>query len=302
MFATFPTRRTALLCFWATFALACAGPGFAVPAAASDRSGAQSLEITDARGNTLRTFDRGGRTYVLGDEGQRYRIRVRNHSPETVEAVSSVDGRDVLDGQIARADKPGYLIQPWGEVLVDGFRLSMRDVATFRFSPVAASYAAQMGNDRHVGVIGVAIFRPRPLPPPRPHPVQPYYEAPPCDGPSARAGDAEKRQAAPAESAASGKGAVAERQQYRPGLGTAFGERRTSQVTQVEFERANPTRPDAVLAVNYNDREGLLALGIDIRPPRPTPDWRELHRRETAQPFADVPRDFAAPPPGWQGR
>jgi hypothetical protein len=302
MSATHHHRRVAFLCFWTTFALACAGPGFVVPAEASNRSGAQSLEVTDAHGNALRTFDRGGRTYVLGEEGQRYRIRVHNRSPETVEAVISVDGRDVLDGQIARSDKPGYLIAPWGDVLVDGFRLSLRDVATFRFSPVAASYAAQMGSDRHVGVIGVAIFRPRPLPPPRPQPVQRYPNSPPCDGPSARAGDDEKRQSAPAESAASGKGAVAERQESRPGLGTAFGERRTSQVTQATFERANPMRPDALLAVNYNDKDGLLALGIDIRPPRPRPDWRELHRRETAQPFTDVPRDFAAPPPGWSDR
>lgn len=279
---------------------------------ASQRHGPYSLEVTDAGGHPLRTFERGGRTFVLGEQGQRYRIRVRNHSAESVEAVISVDGRDALDGQTARSDKPGYLVAPWGEVTVDGFRLSLQDVATFRFSPVAQSYAAQMGNDRQVGVIGVAVFRPRPAPPPRPVRQQPRYEE---DAPCDMGGAADEKSAAKgvAPSAAPGRGgnmggagardrSVARESAERPGLGTAFGERRSSQVVHVQFERANPHRPDALLAVNYNDRDGLLAMGIDLRPPRPQPTWWELQRRAQAEPFTDVSRDFAAPPPGWDDR
>lgn len=283
------------------------GPLFAPCAVASDRIGPYSVEVTDAAGRPLRTFGRDGRTWVLGEESQRYRIRVRNRSPETVEAVISVDGRDALDGLGARASKPGYLVQPWGEVVVDGFRLSLRDVATFRFSAVVDSYAAQMGDDRQVGVIGVAIFRQRPPPPPRPM----RWRQPCEEGGAAESGDAGRGQPSPpsrdanASGAASGlaaKASPAARGPDRAGLGTAFGERRSSQVVQSQFERANPARPDALLAVHYNDRDGLLALGIDLRPPRPRPDAWELQRRALAQPFADVPLHFAAPPPGWGGR
>ncbi len=317
--------------FFSPFALiallACSTASHAVAtdAAASANSGSYSVEVTDAYGSPIRTFERYGRTYVLGDEGQRYRIRVRNHSGERIEAVISVDGRDVLDGQNAATSKAGYLVAAHGEVAIDGFRLSNRDVATFRFSPVADSYAAQMGNDRNVGVIGVAIFRERrvvyrPQPTRRPNYPDNYGN---YDEEYGRRESKSEKQApagAPADSAAprsegAKAGAVTrdapprERAQVdRPGLGTAFGERRESRVVQVDFARNSPNHPDAILALNYNDRPGLIALGIDLRPPRQYPRYDEPWRRETAQPFFDRPRPhvtpppiYAAPPPNWQG-
>ena len=46
-------------------------------------------------------------------------------------------------------------------VEIDGFRQSMDEVAAFRFGSVRGSYAGQKGNDRNVGVIGVAVFAER---------------------------------------------------------------------------------------------------------------------------------------------
>lgn len=306
--------------FFSPFALiallACSTATHAVAsdAEASANSGAYSVEVTDAYGSPIRTFERYGRTYVLGDEGQRYKIRVRNHSNERIEAVISVDGRDVLDGQNAATSKAGYLVGAHGEIAIDGFRLSNRDVATFRFSPVADSYAAQMGNDRNVGVIGVAIFRERRVVY-RPAPVRrPNYPDNDEEDYGRRDSKAEKQAPAGASADSSAPrsegakaGAVArdaprERAQVdRPGLGTAFGERRESRVVQVDFARNSPYHPDAVLALNYNDRLGLMALGIDLRPPRQYPRYDEPWRRETAQPFVDHQRPYAAPPPNWQG-
>jgi hypothetical protein len=76
--------------------------------------------------------------------------------------VLSVDGLDVLDGKAASFAKRGYLIDPRGEVEVDGFRQSTETVAAFRFGSVRGSYAAlKTGDSRNVGVIGVAIFNER---------------------------------------------------------------------------------------------------------------------------------------------
>jgi hypothetical protein len=47
--------------------------------------------------------------------------------------------------------------------------------------------------------------------------------------------------------------------EQRPGLGTEFGERRTSRVHDVSFVR-EAGRPFAVAALNYNDRKGVDAL------------------------------------------
>jgi hypothetical protein len=317
-------------------AIACSAPStsYAIPPESGAEAGGVSLEVTDTWGGHLPTFWQGGRTYVLGQEGQRYRIRIHNRSGRRIEAVVSVDGRDAIDGKSASFAKPGYVVPAWGSVTVDGFRLSLRDVAAFRFSPVADSYAAMMGDARNVGVIGVAVFRERtyrPRPPvyyrdPAPYPEPPYSG---CDDDWAQGGSAQERSAAtpaptkaadaPAEPKAAAKAESApgapDRGAYgggsgsgrhappppesRPGLGTAFGERDLSPASHVRFERARPGSPDHVLAVRYNDRPGLLALGIDVdRGHRPW--WYrddEPRRREQARPFAELP--FASPPPGW---
>ena len=41
---------------------------------------------------------------------------------------------------------------------IEGFRTSLADVATFRFSSVDNSYAGKKGKARNVGVIAVALF------------------------------------------------------------------------------------------------------------------------------------------------
>ena len=69
------------------------------------RPGAYSVELTDELGNVLPTWSHQGRTYVLGSLGQRYFVRVRNHSGRRAEIVVSVDGRDVLDGRAGLLDE-----------------------------------------------------------------------------------------------------------------------------------------------------------------------------------------------------
>jgi hypothetical protein len=306
-------RRLFALMLAATV-LSCAGatPGYSEPESGAS-SGAWSLEVTDAWGAPLSTFLHRGRTYVLGQAGERYRLRVRNSSGRRVEAVVSVDGRDAIDGKLAGFEKRGYVIEPYGEVLIDGFRLSMAKVATFRFSSVADSYAARMGNARNVGVIGVAIFPERPLPPPpvyrepRPWLDDEDYGQAERSGPQrseSRKRSASADAAPPAAAPSAGAGRAAPREQAdersrdaeRPGLGTEFGERRHSRVTSVSFERAR-LRPDRVLTLRYNDEPGLIALGIDLDPHHPDDD--DTWRRETARPFRNHSKSFASPPAGW---
>ena len=283
--------------------LACATPTFTparqeVPA----RWGPYTVGLVDEAGRILPTFQHRGRTYVLGQLGQRYLVRVRNDSGRRAEVVVSVDGRDVIDGRPASWDKRGYLVDPQGEVSIDGFRLNDQAVAAFRFSSVPRSYAAQTGDALDVGVIGVAVFPER----------APAYVAPPAEpGVSyqSRPWDAKRRdgersrETAPeaggarAKAAPSAPTAVRDAPiEKRPGLGTEFGEERGSSVQRVSFERAN-ARPDAVVTLRYDDRRGLLALGIDVDRSR----WAEgedAWMRETAKPFR---RDsgFSEPPPGW---
>jgi hypothetical protein len=123
--------------------------------------GALSVALVDEAGRTLPGFTAGGRTLILGEDGRRYRIVVHNATAARFEVVASVDGLDVIDGRPADPDRRGYLVDPYGVLVIDGFRMSDDAVAAFRFGSVADSYAAQTSGDRNVGVIGMAIFAER---------------------------------------------------------------------------------------------------------------------------------------------
>jgi len=88
-------------------------------------------------------------------------FEIVNQSANRFEAVVTVDGLDVIDGKPGALAKRGYLVAPFATVDIDGFRQSMDEVAAFRFGSVRGSYAGQKGNDRNVGVIGVAVFAER---------------------------------------------------------------------------------------------------------------------------------------------
>jgi hypothetical protein len=263
------------------------------PARAREAPGREpyTLELVDEFGRSLPAFEHRGRTWVLGRLDQRYLLRVRNGSGRRIEVVASVDGRDVVDGRTASYEKRGYVIAPWGELTIDGFRLSPDAVAAFRFSSVRDSYAARMGDARAVGVVGAAIFLERR----RPVPLPPLARREP-----AARGEDVRDEATPATSesgsSAQGKSAEAHREaRQQPGLGTSFGEEHGSRVEQVAFERESE-RPAVVLTLRYDDERGLAAQGIDVGE-GPWSRGDEAWRRRTARPF---PGGFAEPPPGWR--
>ena len=327
-------------------ATSCAAAPWPPGAGLRDRAGAYDVEVL-VDGVPAPTYGHDGESYVMGQLGARYTLRVHNRSGRRIEAVISVDGRDVIDGKGAdMRGKRGYLVPAYGQIDIDGWRISQSAAAAFRFSTVRDSYAARTGSAREVGVIGVAVFperfvpRPRPLvrppyPYPYPYPNR-YYDMDPesrrddleggAKAESSRGRDEAESmssaeppapaspQPAPRSSAGApldgmGSGSrgysdrmiekKAARDYNRPGLGTDYGEAVSSPTYEVEFVRANAVHPSVVLGVRYNDREGLLAMGIDVDG-RDWTWWREEDLRRTADPFPADSRRFAAPPPGWR--
>lgn len=124
-------------------------------------NGVVSVRLVDANGSPLPAYTTGSGSLVQGEVGQRYMIELVNQTSSRFEAVVTVDGLDVIDGMSGSFSKRGYLLQPFATVDIDGFRQSMDEVAAFRFGSVRGSYAARKGNDRNVGVIGVALFAER---------------------------------------------------------------------------------------------------------------------------------------------
>jgi hypothetical protein len=280
-----------------------------------------SFSVEDENGNSLATFVKDGRTFLLGEPGLRYNIRVRNPTSERVEAVVSVDGRDAISGQPGDyVNQRGYVIPAYGSLLVEGFRRSMEEVAAFRFTSPEDSYSARMGTPQNVGVIGVAFFperarppepvmrRPRPLPRPAPlpydysrdgrnrgdlesdregrrEPAKPSTEGR-ADAPAAASPRAESATKGRAEKRAS-------RDDYRGSvnnLGTEFGESRESVVSSVSFVRASPTHPALLSTLRYDDADGLEARGIDV-------SGYAIRRGYPDEPQAFPVSRFAQPPP-----
>ena len=130
-------------------------------AAVGVADGGVTISLKDEGGRTLPGYFAGGKTFAIGESGSRYTIVLTNRTPARFEAVVSVDGLDVIDGRPASFSKRGYLVNPHDSVEIEGFRQSESAVATFRFGSVRGSYAAKKGDDRNVGVIGLAIFHER---------------------------------------------------------------------------------------------------------------------------------------------
>jgi hypothetical protein len=300
-----------------------------LPAGRPLRDRAAGYEVTVlVDGVPAQSYYHAGESYVLGQLGSRYTLRVSNHTGRRMEAVVSVDGRDVIDGRPADfRNKRGYLVPPWGSVDIEGWRISRAQAAAFRFSSVPESYAARTGSARDVGVIGVAVF-PERIPPRvyRPLPYAPYSyddyhrrersydrgaDEAESSAPSAGRSATPDASPAPAPSSAdrsAGK-AYSEAQprgpsSSRPGLGTEYGEAVSSRVHEVNFVRANASSPAAVLGVRYNDRNGLLAMGIPVdsyydQACGSYDGYDDSDLRRTAEPFPVADRRFAPPPPGW---
>jgi len=336
------------------------GPQIAIDVAPAKIRAPYDVQIIREDGETLPTYASHDRFYVQGIAGQRYSIKISNPTGHRVEAVVSVDGLDAVDGENGDLHKRGYIVPPWGETRIEGFRTSLADVATFRFSSVDGSYAGQKGKARNVGVIAVALFEEEHAPENQIVTPYPYTyeddldESSPTWAPSADArreapakkhvaqadkdygGSVHAKRAAPppadyapaptttgASGGYAGGGRVAAappppatkaapryeehfdseddgvgadrpsqidaQRTNRAGLGTEFGESRSSAASYTQFVRST-SRPIAIAELRYNDAAGLMALGIAVQP---VPDENEIMTRETADPF---PGDHFARP------
>jgi len=129
--------------------------------------GLVTVDLRDEGGRPYQGFVSTGRSYVIGEVGRRYTIVLHNRTDFRFEVLLSVDGLDVMDGKSASFAKRGYILDPRGDLEVDGFRQSTETVAAFRFGSVKNSYAEKKhGESRNVGVIGVALFNERGAPQP----------------------------------------------------------------------------------------------------------------------------------------
>jgi hypothetical protein len=247
-----PINRRTLLATAAATILATA----VVPLAVSRADSLARVDVYDrGAGEALPVYRHHGRRYVEGQPGNEYAVRIRNCTDQRLLAVLSVDGVNAVTGETASPDQSGYVIEPGGYVTVQGWRKDLNRTAAFYFSDPEASYAARTGRPNDLGVIGVALFRERPVE------RQGWFSS---DRRNAPAPSREKAEADAAGKAVDSRTAsvnAAAPAMQEPSLGTGHGRGEYSPVQQVAFERAS-ARPDELVAIRYERREALVAMGV----------------------------------------
>lgn len=118
----------------------------------------QEIDIL-VEGRPVRKIAHDGKIFIIAKPGTQYEIRLKNNSTSRVMAACSVDGLSVLDGEPAKSDGAGYLINGYGSYSIKGWRTSNEEVHPFQFSKKSKSYAekSENGTTLNCGIIGVVF-------------------------------------------------------------------------------------------------------------------------------------------------
>ena len=101
-----------------------------------------------------------GRFYLEARQGTPYEIHLGNRTGERIGVVVTVDGLNVVSGEREVGHGRMYVLDPWGETIIKGWRSSLQDVRRFTFVDEQASYAARSGKaNGRMGWIEVSVFR-----------------------------------------------------------------------------------------------------------------------------------------------
>ncbi len=245
--------------------------------------------------------DGSGRLYFEASQGASYDIVLRNRSAERVGVVLVVDGLNVVSGERAEAHSPRnrmYVLDPWADTSVRGWRTSLSEVRRFTFVDERASYAARAGKaNSKMGWIEVGVFREQRSYRRQPVPVYPDGSWGERDDDS-RNRDVHKSQPAPPATVApeARDEAQASREKLdslgysgsaRSYPGTGWGRETHDPAQIVQFDPM-PV-PAQLTTLRYEYASSLRALGL-----LPEPWWSRdrLRQRERAE-------DGFAAPPAW---
>jgi len=276
----FPAFSLALAALLAPAALAHVDGRFEAP-------GSLVGVTVDVEGRTAPLYpapDGSGRFYLEARRGARYAVHVTNRSPQRVGVVVAVDGLNAISGEIESAAvagpgaRPGrmYVLDPWNDVTVRGWRTSLDEVRRFTFIDEQSSYAARSNKaNRKMGWIEVRVYRERPAHVRR-QPWTPEIdsrrererdEAPAAAGRTEGTTAPSDAAAAP-PAAKSTSGARARAEEAAPTLGgrrdaypgTGWGARENDPVTVVRFDPES--YPADTVTLRYEYRAALVRLGV----------------------------------------
>lgn len=228
------------------------------------------------------------RHYFQAFRGRHYSLALRNNSSRRIGVLIAVDGLNVVNGSRSSLSRNEamYVLDPWENATIKGWRTSTREVRRFVFVDEERSYAERTGQaNGDLGWIRVLAFAERG------QGFRPYDEPQVRDDQPGR-GDPrtfkgepapqDTRQRSPEAAPRSQMGFESERENSNPGTG--WGERSWDPVRRTWFEAESHATDHLVLRYEY--ASGLRALGI-----RPGWDRDRLRDRERGElGFSQPPR------------
>lgn len=212
-------------------------------------------------GKPAKEYYHNGKIYIEGRKGTRFSIRLRNNSSFRKLFVPTIDGLSVMNGEEGSYKSSGYIVDGNTSITIDGWRTSNKDVAEFFFSSPENSYRRRMGKGNNLGIIGVAVFS----------------EVLKSWTTTTYAGNASVTNTSytgaiypyinyaephPMASAFLSCGMNSGSTPTQK-LGTGFGETKTSEVINVNFDRE--ATPDTIFELYYNTREELEKTGVNFK-------------------------------------
>ena len=227
--------------------------------------------------------DGSGRLYFEAREGCAYALRLSNRSHERLGALVVVDGLNAISGEREdiRRGQPGrlYVLAPWGQVEVRGWRTSLDQVRQFTFVDERASYSARAGKaNPRMGWVEIAVYRDR-----APGHVGGWRRERPLSG--SREDEGRDAPAAEGESADRSSESAKSARGESSYPGTGWGDAAWDPATEVRFDAAG--HPAERIALRYEYAPALRALGIL---PRPWWGRDRLRDRDRGEGFARPPR------------
>lgn len=218
-----------------------------------------TVEVDGEPAPLYRAPDDARRYYLEARQGLAYAITLLNRTGERLGVVLTVDGLNVISGAREAGLGRMYVLDPYQQTTVRGWRTSLQEVRTFTFVDEQVSYATRSGQaNSKMGWIELAVHRER-----RPLSVRQTEEAAAGEN-RARAED-EQEAPEPLERPKAGRGERAPAAAPYAGAsrsypGTGWGERTDDQARLVSFE------PEAWAAerttLRYEYRPALVALGV----------------------------------------
>jgi len=245
-------------------------------------------------GHPVKEYYKDGKTYIEGRKGIEFSLKIKNNGYKRILAVPTIDGLSVLNGKEASYNSPGYIIDGYDSIVIEGWRTSKSEIAKFYFTNPEDSYSKRTGKKDNLGVIGVAIFKEREsiyrtF-------INEYQEQYFFEGskiwPWWREGSDNWTLTNTSQSTLSlnsdntnlskSFNKINCASNVSQDIGTGFGKNKESQVTTVEFNREDNS--DAVFTIFYNIRKQLEKIGVDFN-----------ERPKYAAPQA-FPNGFCEPP------